>query len=143
MGEVAESAQGPDLRSRAEAALRKTERDVRALAPAEIQRLVHELQVHQIELEMQNDELRRAQAELEESREQFQELFEKAPAGYLDVDADNVVVRANQAAGKLLGAEPAKLVGRRVHELVSAHDMRALREQLQAVFERGERAAAT
>ncbi len=138
MGGLVTSVQ--DLRSRAEAALRKTERDVRALAPEEVQRLVHELQVHQIELEMQNDELRRAQGELEESRERFQELFERAPAGYLNVDADGVIVRANPAAGTLLGVEPALLPGRRVHELVTPQDLRQLREHLRAVFERNEHA---
>ncbi len=139
MGELGRSAQ--DLRSRAEDALRKTERDVRALAPDDLQRLVHELQVHQIELEMQNDELRRAHAELEESRERFQALFDDAPAGYLDVDADGVIVRANIAAGKLLGIAPARLPGRRLQELVGPEDLRQLREHLRVVFERGEAAA--
>ncbi len=135
MGELANA---QDLRSRAEAALRKTERDVSALAPEEVQRLVHELQVHQIELEMQNDELRRAQAALEESRGQLQVLFDNAPAGYLDVDADGVIVRANVAAGKLLGIAPARLPGRRLSALVVPDDLRQLREHLRAVFERGE-----
>ncbi len=137
MGGLAEGAH--DLRSRAEAALRRTERDVSSMIPDDVQRLVHELQVHQIELEMQNEELRRAHAKLEESREQFQELFERAPAAYLDVDADGVIVRANRGFSNLLDVDSERLPGRRVLEFVAPQDLRRFREHLRAVLESEER----
>ena len=57
--------------------------DAPALSPADIQRLVHELQVHQIELEMQNEELRRTQQDVEASRDKYSALYDFAPAGYV------------------------------------------------------------
>jgi PAS domain S-box-containing protein len=81
--------------------------------------LVHELQVHQIELELQNEELRRAQLELEEAREQFVDLYDFAPVGYLTLDRRGVVTRANLAGGNLFGVNRAHLVGRPFASLVS------------------------
>ena len=74
-------------------------------------RLLHELRVHQIELEMQNEELRRAQADLETTRQEYVELFDLAPVGYLTLSAQKTVGSANMTAAHLLGVERADLVG--------------------------------
>jgi hypothetical protein len=66
------------LRRRAEELLRGKPADLAAVRPEEVGRLLHELQVHQIELEMQNDELRRAQRELEASRAKYFDLYDLA-----------------------------------------------------------------
>ena len=71
------------LRKRAEEFLAARPEDIRNIEPADIRMLVHELQVHQVELEMQNDELRRAREELEESRNRYFDLYDLAPVGYL------------------------------------------------------------
>ncbi len=74
-----------ELRQRAEAAFVKESGDVSEasdLSPDDVQRLVHDLRVHQIELEMQNGELRQAQLALEESRDTYLDLYDYAPVGY-------------------------------------------------------------
>ena len=73
-----------ELRHRAEDRLRKQRPEtVEAKTEAETQRLVHKLQVHQVELEMQNEKLRKARAEMEEGLEKYSDLYDFAPVGYL------------------------------------------------------------
>jgi hypothetical protein len=87
--------QAEDLRKRAEikAALDVAERP-HTSSPDEMLKLIHELQVHQIELEMQNEELRRTQVELDASRACYFDLFDLAPVGYLTVNDPQQAVRA-------------------------------------------------
>src|SRR3990167_10389965 len=73
------------------------------------QRLLHELQVHQIELEMQNEALREAREVAESALERFTELYDYAPLGYLTLDRGSVIRQANLAAAGLLGMERGKL----------------------------------
>ena len=74
-----------------------------ALSPAATRDLLHELQVHQIELEMQNDELRRAQLELDASRARYFNLYDLAPVGYCSISEQGLILQANLAAASLLG----------------------------------------
>ena len=104
-------------RHEAEAALRlhRPDRgDVSPLSQAEAQRLVHELQVHQIELQMQNEELQRTRAEAESSLARYTELYDFAPIGFLSVDRAGVILEVNFAGAKLLGQDRARLLNRRL-----------------------------
>ena len=100
------SADATELRRRAEARLRaaKTE-GTPARTEAEAQRLVHELQVHQIELEMQNQELRESRAEVEAGLERYTELYDFAPVGYLTLGRDGAIRQVNLTGARLLGVE--------------------------------------
>ena len=88
------------------------------LTLAGMQRTVHELQVHQIELEMQNDELRRTQLLLEAARSRYFELYDMAPVGYCTVSDGGLVVEANLAAAALLGLVRGALVGQRISRFI-------------------------
>ncbi len=98
-------------RRRAETRLRrqKTEK-VTPASGQDTARLLHELQVHQVELEMQNEELIRARAEVEAGLERYTDLYDFAPAGYFTLDPDGKIRQANITGASLLGLERARLV---------------------------------
>ncbi len=117
------SADAAELRRRAEARLRAAgTKGTPARTEPEAQRLVHELQVHQIELEMQNEELWQSRAEAEARLERYTELYDFAPVGYLTLGRDGTIRKANLSGADLLGTERARLVGRRFGVLVSGPD---------------------
>ncbi len=82
-------------------------------AQQETTRLLHELRVHQIELETQNEELRRTQREVEAARKEYQDLYETVPVGCFTLDAQGTVLEANPAGIQLLGESSTALIGRR------------------------------
>lgn len=103
------------LRKRAEERLRAREAAT-ALRPgdeADALRLLHELEVHQIELELQNAELERTRDELEAALERYTDLYDFAPVGYLTLARDGGIYSANLAGADLLGVPRARLLGRR------------------------------
>ncbi|SHJ27273.1 PAS fold [Hymenobacter daecheongensis DSM 21074] len=102
-----------ELRARAEARRHLVTQAVADKSPAEVQRLVQELQVHQIELEMQYEELLLAQAEAEAVRAQYVDLYEFAPVGYCTLDAHGLIGQLNLSAARLLGAVRQRLMHRR------------------------------
>lgn len=123
------------LRERAEAAARATRGDIERMSPEEIQRLVHELQIHQIELQMQNEELRQSQAELARSRDRFGELYDNAPVGYVTVDGAGRMVEANLMAAVMFGVERGELVGGEFTRFVARDSQDAYYLHRQAVLE--------
>jgi PAS domain S-box-containing protein len=94
--------------------------DLEKLTPDEIRGFVHELEVHRIELELQNSQLVEAQLQAEESRERYRRLYESAPIGYVTLHSDGTIALANPRASELLHVERARLIGRRLREFVSA-----------------------
>ena len=100
------SPSAPALRQRAETELRQRQGVVTTgkLSAEAVQSTLHELQVHQIELEMQNDELQRSRADLEDSFARYFSLYDLAPVGYCTVDAQGRILRANLTLAYLLSA---------------------------------------
>ncbi len=100
------------------------------------QRLLHELEVHQIELEMQNAELRLARDEADLVREQYADLYDFAPVGYFTLRADGTIHMVNLAGAALVGMVRSRLVGRSFERLVSPARRPAFNTFLEQVFAR-------
>ena len=92
-----------DLRRMADEKMKAREGKARSVAPEEPERLLHELRVHQLELEMQNQELRETQDELESARLRYFELYDLAPVGYVTLNRDGLIVETNLTAATMLG----------------------------------------
>jgi two-component system CheB/CheR fusion protein len=124
-----------ELRERAERMLAAREAARPRRRPVEVQRLMHELQVHQLELEIQNDELRMARDHAEASLKRSTELFDFAPIGYLVLGAGRIL-EANLEASRMLGDVRAKLTGKLFAEFVEAPHAMAVVEFLGRVLAR-------
>lgn len=94
-----------ELRARAEAMLETQGEDVSDLSPEEVRNLVHELRTHEIELDLQNEELRMAQVDLAESLDRYSNLYDFAPAGYVTVSEKGLILEANLTVAVMLGVE--------------------------------------
>lgn len=92
--------------------------------------LLHELQVHQVELDLQQEELRNSRAELETALIRQTALVERAPVGYMTLDSRMVLCEINLAGARLLGATRDVLLGRPLASLLSAASADALRSLL-------------
>ena len=92
--------------------------------PGSNEQLMHELRVHQLELELelQNDELRRAQAAAERARDRFVDFFESAPVGYLELDGAGLIIEINITAAALLRRERQPLLGHPFAAVVAVAD---------------------
>ena len=94
------------------------------------ERLTHDLQVQQIELETQNRELREAQLTLETSRARYADLYDFAPVGYVTLDSQGLILEANLTAAGMLGTGRAQLVGVPFHLHVVREDLAQFRAHL-------------
>ena len=109
-----------ELRRVAESRLRRQPaKRVRIGARADTQRLLQELQIHKIELELQNEELRQSKSDIEAGLEKFSDLYDFAPVGYFSLDEQGLIVEANLTGSALLGTERARLAGRRFQLFVA------------------------
>lgn len=133
---------GQALRRQAEKALReRIARDQKSLVPmsAEETRLVlHELQVHQIELQFQNEELRRVLAELDASRERYIDFYDMAPVGYCTLTEEGLLLKANLTAASILGVVRRELAGQRLSRFIKKEDQDVYWSFRQDLFKTGD-----
>ncbi len=125
-----------DLRREAETQVQESrlEQDVSKLSEEEVRALAHELQVHQAELEIQNHELRRAQIELQESRDKYADLYDFSPVGYFTLDPHGVILEANLSGARLVNLERRNLIKQPFMLVVSPHDHSSFFSHLKSVF---------
>jgi PAS domain S-box-containing protein len=100
--------------------------------------LIHELHVHQAELESQNEELRRTQVDLAAARDRFMDLYDFAPVGYFTLDDKGVVAEVNLTGAALLGEERKSLLNRRFVRFIVGSDSDRWHRHLQQVLKDGE-----
>ena len=109
-----------------------------ALSPADAQRVLHDLQVHRIELELQNEELRRAQDALEASRARYFDLYDLAPVGYFTLNEGGLILEANLTGANLLGVARRALVNQPLGRFVVSDDADAYYLNHRQLFRTGE-----
>jgi PAS domain S-box-containing protein len=131
-----------DLRHKAEARARKefalAPEDIATLSPEEIRDKLHELQVHQIELEMQNEELRRAQAQIEAGRERYFDFYDLAPVGFCTLSEQGLLLEANLTAATMLGVHRSVLVKLPISRFILEDDQDLFCQFRRKLFETGE-----
>lgn len=115
-----------DIRRRTDAAARKKADGIPdnldALTPDEIRQMVQDLRTHQIELQMQNEELRRAQAELDASRSRYFDFYDMAPVGYVTVSESGLIIDANLTFARFLGVPRSALVKQPITRFILRDD---------------------
>ncbi len=132
----------PDLRRRAEALLQSRETEMEGHGatelPEDTRKLLHELQVHQIELEMQNEELRLSQAELDAARARYFDLYHLAPMGYATVDDRGMILEANLTAATLLEMPRGVLIKQPLTRFILPADQPIYQRHHKQLFDTGE-----
>lgn len=130
-----------DLRRRAEeiARAKATElaEDVKKLTPSEIGDILHELRVHQVQLELQNEELRRTDVELDILRARYFDLFDLAPVGYCTINENGLIVEANLTVSSLLGVARGALAKQPPRRFILKDDQDIYYRHSRQLFETG------
>lgn len=121
--------QPPDsIRAQAERRLAKAAPlDLATLGPEALQSLVYEMEVHKLELNIQNEQLREAQRAARESNERFRNLYDSAPTGFITVDFDGRILEANRSITRTLRIPHNGLIGRTLSSFAAAHCQDRLR----------------
>jgi len=131
-----------ELRQRAEQLAGKnttqTPESRSAGSPEETTRIIYELRVHQMELEIQNEELRRTQVKLEAARARYFDLYDLAPVGYCTVNEKGLILEANLTAATLLGLARSELVKQPFTRFILKEDQDVYYFHRKRLFETGE-----
>ena len=120
----------PVLRRQAEQMLRDKGQGGSIARPEELAAILHDLEVHQIELQLLNEELLRTQQEMQQAREDYFALYELAPVGYITLNGKMLIIRANLAAAQMLRVERGLLLHSGFSRFVSQADYGRFRELL-------------
>ena len=108
-----------------------------ALSPEETRKMLHELRVHQIELEMRSEELRREQTELDAARARYFDLYDLAPVGYCTVSENGLILESNLTAAALLGVARGALSGQPIARFILKEDQRIYDLRHKQLFQTG------
>ena len=141
MGKDKKKSESSELRRRAERQMKATPAEsdeIDGMSTKDMAKMIHELRVHQIELKMQNEELRRIQEELEEARDRYSHLYDFAPVGYLTVNEKGLVEEANLTFATLMGMERSAVVGNPFSRFIQREDQDVYYLNFQRLLESGD-----
>jgi len=127
-----------DLRKKAEKKLELETIDIKKLSDDELRRLAYEFQVHQIELDLQNDNLQQTQVELEYSRDKYSSLYDFAPVGYFTISDKGIFLEANLTCATMLGIERSSLINKPLSKFIKREDNNKYYRYILHVFEKHE-----
>lgn len=126
------------LRKKAENKLaNKSTQDTSLIADIDIKRVIHELQVHQVELEMQNEELRESMDLAEAATEKYTKLYDFAPVGYFTLDQSGLITDLNLNGARMLGKDKVSLIGTQFLKFVSRENHNIFSEFYTKILESG------
>jgi len=114
-----------ELRIKAEQQLATQDQQVESLDRADLVKMAHELAVHQVELEIQNEELRQSRAQAEEARDRYLDLFDFAPVGYFTLDEHGHVLEANLTGCQILKIERQNLLKKNFGKFIDPDEIDA------------------
>ncbi|WP_198002411.1 PAS domain-containing hybrid sensor histidine kinase/response regulator [Chlorobium ferrooxidans] len=125
-----------ELCAKAEAGLRNSQDNAVefSASPEEMRRLIHELTVHQLELNMQHEELFQSRIELEKSLNRYADLYDFAPVGYLTLSRESRIVEGNLTAAKILGVSRSLLPDKYLYNFITAYDRTPFTAFIEQVF---------
>jgi PAS domain S-box-containing protein len=123
-----------EIRTKAEQVANQRDLKIPTQNAIEYQRLLHELNVHQIELEIQNEELLATQVDLEKARNQYADLFNNAPVGYVILDQNGFIKKSNQTLADLFGVDVSSIQGKPLSQLLPESSQRTFLSQFKAFF---------
>lgn len=126
------------MREQAEARLAQSVSTVENLSLEEVKTMLHDYQVFQIELELQNEELRDAQKQFEVARDRFARLYNDAPVGYLSIDQSGIITQTNQTFAEMVEKDPYLLCGKALFDFISTPDRSAFLGRFKAFFKNPE-----
>ena len=131
-----------ELRRRAQAAARLQQAQrhdpTERLWPATARQALYELRVHRIQLEMQNEELRQTQLELDNQRKRYFDLYDLAPVGYCTVSANGLILEANLKAANMMGTPRKALVKQPIGRFINRADQHTYNLRCKQLFETGQ-----
>ncbi len=107
------------LRTRTEDFLSKNPSAIKKIQPRSVLNLVEDLQIHQLELEKQNEKLRQLKLELEKARDKYADLYDSAPVGYFTIGDRDIILEANLKGSSMLRVERKSLLGERFTSYVA------------------------
>jgi PAS domain S-box-containing protein len=110
------------LKKQAQEFINKNPSAIKEIPPMDIKELIEDLQVHQIELEMQNEELRRIQGDFEKTRDKYSDLYDFSPVSYFSLNEKGIILEANLTAAAMLGVERELLIGRPFSDFIVRED---------------------